>query len=441
MKYISQITLIIMLFITCSASNAQEGKTFERNLLIEEFTTEKCGYCPAASLRIERAVEECDAPEKVIIVCHHVGYGTDWLTVPNASNALLWFYQGTSYAPAIMWNRTKVTGKVPVMEVSESIPEIKEMINKKLAESSPVSISTVGSTFNKTTRELKIKVSGEFGETLDGNIMLNVYLSEDSIQAHRQSMEIPPPSSTWIHKNVLRYSFTPEWGDPIEDPTEGTIFEKSYSTIIPDKYSEGEKDVNINLDKLKLIVFVSRYDAENRNNCQVFNAKQDIVTNLLSIVELHGYSTSGLDNIEYDLEGAGLYPPAANVTVRASATHNGKQLPFIYWGDANGTILSNDNPYTFETTSLHVLYAYFGKLNTANDINTTPVIIYPNPAKDAINISGTYKELHIIDVTGKTVIKTEQTDKIDITALKSGIYTILTFGNNAVKTEKLIISR
>jgi hypothetical protein len=81
-------------------------KVWPRTVLIEEFTTEYCGYCPQAAAGLSSFMNTyTDLAERVAIVCHHSGYYTDWLTI-DASERYTWFYNdGGSYAPAFMYDR------------------------------------------------------------------------------------------------------------------------------------------------------------------------------------------------------------------------------------------------------------------------------------------------------------------------------------------------
>lgn len=69
--------------------------------------------------------------------------------------------------------------------------------------------------------------------------------------------------------------------------------------------------------------------------------------------------------------------------------------------------------------------------------------IYPNPAKDVINITTSNfdpKTVVIYDVLGKQVLKTVITSQpINISNLKSGVYIVNITENNQNATRKLVI--
>lgn len=78
--------------------------------------------------------------------------------------------------------------------------------------------------------------------------------------------------------------------------------------------------------------------------------------------------------------------------------------------------------------------------------NSNPFSIYPNPATNGyVNIvsksaSAEPKEIFIFDVLGKEIIKTIlKNDRLDISALKSGIYILKVIQGQTTVTKKLII--
>tara|TARA_B100000809_G_scaffold92076_1_gene90575 strand:+ start:9877 stop:11136 length:1260 start_codon:yes stop_codon:yes gene_type:complete len=72
--------------------------------------------------------------------------------------------------------------------------------------------------------------------------------------------------------------------------------------------------------------------------------------------------------------------------------------------------------------------------------NTNNAIIYPNPAKDFIQIKTNleYNSVYIIDVTGKTIKQFNSLSKIDITSLSKGIYFIKLIGEEILEVKKFI---
>ena len=115
---------------------------------------------------------------------------------------------------------------------------------------------------------------------------------------------------------------------------------------------------------------------------------------------------------------------------RVAALYQGNRNPFIdypilvdyIWGDQLGFVW---NP-TAETDDL--------------TINKTRINIYPNPAKHSINITTTYNKLIIYDKIGREVKSFSFSNKIDISDLAFGIYTVqIQSIDNSISVIKLVI--
>ena len=80
-----------------------------------------------------------------------------------------------------------------------------------------------------------------------------------------------------------------------------------------------------------------------------------------------------------------------------------------------------------------------------NDNATIGAIVYPNPAKNTLNISGAESaSIDIYDVTGRVVMQRGQLDNnaaLDISSLNTGVYFVRLVNNGQTQTEKLIVSK
>ena len=63
----------------------------ERKVLLEQFTTELCGYCPGGAARIKSVIEQPEFAGKVHWVAHHAGFYTDSYTIPESQSYLRLF--------------------------------------------------------------------------------------------------------------------------------------------------------------------------------------------------------------------------------------------------------------------------------------------------------------------------------------------------------------
>jgi len=103
--------------------------------------------------------------------------------------------------------------------------------------------------------------------------------------------------------------------------------------------------------------------------------------------------------------------------------------------------------FSYCSTKITVVKSFFGKNKTENtkELNDqTDFLIYPNPTKKYLNINTAQahvKTISIIDITGKTVYKINnpnQTKKIDLSILKSGIYIVKIHTSSSVLTKRFI---
>ena len=182
---------------------------------------------------------------------------------------------------------------------------------------------------------------------------------------------------------------------------------------------------------------------------------------------------------DYDLEEGDFFNdddehPMMVTEVSTIIDHNGmerKKIEFSfvglpdeteYWiegvGSSRGFLYSGTYQPTDEGAIFHLLCYHVGE----NLIYTNPVYntcdvdevaenmvnnglsIYPNPAKEIINILNdnnlTISSVEIIDLTGRVVLSTEKTDNINIAELPEGQYFVRINGETSI-VKKLFITK
>ena len=229
-----------------------------RIVLIEEFTTEKCGYCPEAATGLAKTFTTYpDLKDQVAIVCHHSGYGTDWLTI-NADKSYQWFYNdgGSTYAPAFMWDRYAENGVTPVEGRPANAAGHKAKIDSRLEELPSAAIS-LNAKYNEDLTQIAVEADckrlSEFGNT---PARITLILTEDNIKAKSQS----GASGTFIHQHVSR-AVNSTWGEVLEWDNNNANYSYTF-----------DLDSGWKLEDLKVVAFVSGYDSTNPANCTVENA-------------------------------------------------------------------------------------------------------------------------------------------------------------------------
>ncbi len=130
---------------------------------------------------------------------------------------------------------------------------------------------------------------------------------------------------------------------------------------------------------------------------------------------------------------------------------NANSLIVNNWTEVNLNSLGSVNGLKFELfSSDDWTPAYFCLDNiiynspaSVSDILETCISVFPNPAKDIVNINNVPNANIIInDISGKTVYtknNCSENEKINISNLNSGIYFIRIENNNEVFTKKLIV--
>lgn len=271
---------------TGNVTTVTELKTWPRNVLIEEFTTEYCGYCPQAASGLASFIN--DYPEvsnHVAVACHHAGYYTDWLTI-SASNSYTWFYNsGGTYAPAFMYDRYAWDGKTPVESRQSNAAGYKKRVEARMAEPSYANI-VLDADFNEDKTEIMVTCECERGwDFCSTPARLTLFLTEDNVTARSQS----GASGTFIHQHVLR-SVNSTWGSVLSWEDNKATY--TYTFTLNSAWKT---------DDLKVIAFISGYDSGDATNCVVENTAitvPDEIETGISSVSLDNETTAAFYSID-----------------------------------------------------------------------------------------------------------------------------------------------
>lgn len=301
-------------------NSAQAKFTYQKNVLVEEFTTEQCVNCPRIASWLHEAIESDKAfVGRVFAVCHHAGYYTDWLTLP-CDEELTWLYNenGNLYAPALMINRRAMfpnkyrTDDQPVATfLPASAEEMVSLFNEEL-ERTANAIVGVSLDVDDDASNLKAHVvCKQNGLYKAAHPTLTVYLMEDDVKAKNQS---GATGVYWQQHVIRRYNTT--WGDEVT--WDGNLFAADYTFEI---------DPSWNKEKLSVVAVLGNYDAANPANCTIENsAKASLVDDVEpEIPTSNDNHETMMNNREptpqeccYDLQGRGL--PLSAILHRSSQT-------------------------------------------------------------------------------------------------------------------------
>lgn len=266
---------------------------FTRNMVIEEFTTEKCPNCPRVAGLLAYYMEHAD-PTRVWAVCHHSAYYTDWLTQP-CDEPLLYLYNdgGMTYAPGLMFNRQPdfdaqyAKGNMDNVLFANTYDDVEGYADYQLTLFSNAQLS-MQVAVNDDSSVATVIVSGECNESLDpAQNKLTLYLTEDEIPARDQY----GASGDFYHMHVIRY-FNSAWGDPVV--WENRHFTATYSIPIDEAW---------NKDKLTLVAFLNKHNAEDRLDNRIENSIGMTFNNAVTALKATETSDNTYEVARYNAAG------------------------------------------------------------------------------------------------------------------------------------------
>lgn len=269
---------------TLSADFEVVKHDFTRNVLIEEFTTEQCVNCPRVAAYLHDALQDERIQGRVVPVCHHSGYYTDWLTIP-ADNDWLWFFNGSSYAPAMMFDRYTITGASPVL-LPQSKDQIVNYVSQLMNRTAFVSVHIEAVPDASDDNLLHVTVTGNRSKTdFTANApRINVMLTEDNIKARSQA----GAGNDYVQQHVGR-AVNSTWGDELE--WNGDEYTYTCDLTVQDNYDR---------NNLNIIAWVWDYDSNDPMKCEVANAASIPFSSVADgISAVTPSSQSASDNADY----------------------------------------------------------------------------------------------------------------------------------------------
>ena len=297
--------LLFFLLVQALQSPAQTKK-----VLLEEFTTNLCGFCPPRSHDIQVYYE--NHPQSCIFITHHAGFGTDSMTNAAASAYAGYFQPSTfGFAPAIMIDRDVYAGvdTVPYMIVAGF-----DTIAQRVSGNTPEADIQFSGTYDASSRLLNLTTTVTFNQNMaTGNRSISLYLVEDSVIGSGMGWDQKCYDANWAnqhypgqynagttyisqypHRNVQRVALEGTWGNAAaipNSPMAAMPYPLNTNYTIP---------ANFNDNRLKVVAVVAN-NGTNKFVKQVLNAN-DIPVSALSTTALT--ETPALTNVH-------LYPNPA----------------------------------------------------------------------------------------------------------------------------------
>ena len=237
---------------------------FQRNVLIEEFTTEGCVNCPRVAGQVHQLLDLDEFKGRAYAICHHSGYGEDWLTT-SSDKIYLWLY-GPQYvfAPALMFDRltSEMTSAMdpgspiymPPLEDAEAVEEMSAILRARMMEPAYVDINI---SVVLTDGNAHVTVTGErAAETFTANTpRIVVGLIEDNIKARMQT----GAEGDYYQQHVNR-CYNATWGQNLQFDGDSYTYECDL-TVSEDYVKEN----------LNVTAYIWDYDPNDVAKCEVCN--------------------------------------------------------------------------------------------------------------------------------------------------------------------------
>ena len=189
-----------------------------RNLLIMEFTGNRCVKCPLGAALVEQITDEEPAGRVISVGLHpkdNINTHPIIITKPTphlqdfrTEAATVWFeyYNKPDAFPTAVFNGTSI---------SSSRGDWQERASQALTMPASMTIDATCS-YDPSTRDLTIDYTVDFGNTVDERLNILVWLIENDIIG-TQSMPDGSTNEEYVHNHVLRTAFNGDWGTSIGD--------------------------------------------------------------------------------------------------------------------------------------------------------------------------------------------------------------------------------
>jgi thiol-disulfide isomerase/thioredoxin len=235
-----------------------------RNVLLEDFTGQKCPNCPAAAVIAHDL--KAQYGERLVVLAIHAGF----YSIPDATGdftadmrtaegvELNSYFSISVYGyPMGMVNRTEYNG-FPVVVKDDWATAVEE----QLALPAQAEI-TISNTYNAASRQFDCTLETEFLDNLEGTYNICAYITESGIISPQQTKE--GINLTYEHNHMLRGSLNGTWGDLVGTDglaVTGTVLTNHYSFTLPDGW---------NADNCEVVAFI--YNTETFEVLQAEEAK------------------------------------------------------------------------------------------------------------------------------------------------------------------------
>jgi hypothetical protein len=232
--------------------------SFQKMILIEDFSGVKCANCPDAAHKI-KALEDANPGRIAEIVMHSSFDGslTDSFTDSKSSfrnidsDNLRSELGGPNVLPEIAINRKLFPTQ---NRIAFDRNNMQTYFNNELSLNSIASINFVSKSYDLSTATIKMTILVQYGGAIQDTDYFSVAITESKIIDPQDSNGIEVKN--YVHNNVLRKYVYPSNGIPLISKFPGQTYSISYNTTIP---------LSWNTDNLKIVAILHKQNATTNN--------------------------------------------------------------------------------------------------------------------------------------------------------------------------------
>jgi len=252
LSLLSLLAFTVSLFAQTIVGTDPENK----NVILEEFTGINCPNCPAGHV-IGQAIYDAH-PDDVVLINIHTGfyanpsgsqpdYRTEWGAAIAGQSNLAGYPAGTVNRHLFPgWGQN--TGGTAMSRNYWTTAS-----NQMLAQPSYLNVG-VEAIIVSSTRQLVVNVEVYYTDNSPaGSNYLNVAVLQNNIIGYQSG-----GSSNYNHKHMLRHLLTGQWGVPITETTQESLYAGTFTYELPEDY----RDIEVVLENLDVAAFVTQTHQE-----------------------------------------------------------------------------------------------------------------------------------------------------------------------------------
>lgn len=443
-------TLFFSIVLLSSLTLSQQKK----NPVLEYCTGTWCQWCPCGETTILNSILP-NVPNAIMLAYHGPANGSDPMSFFPGNSIIVTLLKqadGYTYYPTGTINRTNA----PVDYESWLSP-----MQANALMDATVDILTLKE-YNESTRLLKTNITFRSLQELTGEFKYNLILTEDSLIYSQTGNTTCRGSSTFQHDFVVKSMVNGALGESVVNGTwsNGQTFTKTFEYTIP-------SNININISKAHIVVFVYKVNAAALNRSEIQQAMEyDLMGNNLP-VELSAFNAAvEQDGIRLNWTTCSEINNYGFEVQKSDDGENFFALGFVKGAGSSTEIINYSYKENFKSNKAENFYYrlkqvdYDGHTNYSSIINVgfdIPTAFslgqnYPNPFNPATTIN--YRipeisnvELSVVDILGNRVAllvnEVKAAGNYDVTFdasnLPSGVYFYQIKTDNYTNIKKMML--